>query len=197
MNRPFRPHEADFRNGTAHRSPFRTLPLCGRNAQLSDNQPFGNYRRTGIFQCTPTAPPGVPTTNHQLHPKPGNSSTAVFPTSATPPYRTHDTATSPLLDLQPGSDAGTAAGIYDLRRLKIFSSYKLSRCPGFAIHLPSPYLSRCCQHHPSLDGGTDSVRPSMSLLSPYPSEASGLGRCFPFVRICRSDGTDFSFQAES
>ena len=51
------PQEADFRNGTAHRSPFKILPLCRLNAQSADNQLFDNHRHTGIFQCTPPAMP--------------------------------------------------------------------------------------------------------------------------------------------
>ena len=49
------PQEADFRNGTAHRSPSGTLPLCRSNAQSADNQLFDNHRRTGIFQHPPPA----------------------------------------------------------------------------------------------------------------------------------------------
>ena len=52
-NRHAGPQEADFWNGTAQRLPFRTPPLCGQNAQPSDNQLFDNHHRTGIFQYPP------------------------------------------------------------------------------------------------------------------------------------------------
>ena len=68
------------------------------------------------FHRAPPATPEAPATHHQLPPKPGDSPTALFPASAT--NHTGPTPPAPLLDRQPGSGAGTAAGIYDLRRLK-------------------------------------------------------------------------------
>ena len=56
--------------------------------------------------------------HHQRHPKPDDSPTALFPDSATHHIGPATPPPAPLLDLQYGSDSGTAAGIYDLRRLQ-------------------------------------------------------------------------------
>ncbi len=82
--------------------------------------PLSNFAAVHIRSSgTPWDTHQILPAHHQRHPKPDDSRTALFPASATHHIGPATPPPAPFLDLQPGSGAGTAAGIYGLRRLKV------------------------------------------------------------------------------